>query len=103
MNPTDWVWLCAAFALGGAIVAIAGKRPLPWAVVVPGLWLPVHLLTAVLPAIISGGSDGGVRADPPPTAAFVPLSMVVGAMFGGVLVRVVRGRLSEQSHRDRGV
>ncbi len=82
----------AAFAIGGGISAVGASRPLPWSMVVAGLWLPVHLLTAVVPAVVSGGGDGNVRADPPPTAAFVPLSMVVGAALGGLIIGLVLSR-----------
>ncbi|HEV2527938.1 MAG TPA: hypothetical protein VGT61_05755 [Thermomicrobiales bacterium] len=93
VEPDRLLVAIPAFAVGGAIVAAIGARPVAWAMVVPGLWLPVHLLTAVVPAIVSGGDDGGVRTDPPATEALVPLSMILGAALGGALVVVIRQRI----------
>ncbi len=94
VEPTSLATAVPGFALGGAAVAVATARPVAWALLVPGLWLPVHLLTAVLPAILRGGSggDASVRTDPPPTSAIVPLLMIVSAGVAGWLVLQVRAR-----------
>jgi hypothetical protein len=80
-----------SFALAGAAVALVAGWRAAWALAVPALWLPVHLLTAVLPVVLSGGDGAGdVRTDPPPTEALVPLSMVLAAGVGGLLVAALR-------------
>lgn len=88
---TAWIAI-VAFGVAGAAVGLVGSRSLVRAVAVPALWLPIHLLTAVVPAIIAGGGDGesSIRTDAPPTAALVPLLMVVGAALGGQIAGRVR-------------
>ena len=88
VEPTSISSAVPGFAVGGAVVAVVARQPVGWALTVPALWLPVHLLTAVLPAIIraSTGGEASVRTDPPPTAAVVPLLMIVAAGGAGWLV-----------------
>ena len=99
VEPTSITSAVPGFAVGGAVVALVARRPVAWALTVPALWLPVHLLTAVLPAIIraSTGGEASVRTDPPPTAAVVPLLMIVAAGVAGWLVAWVRASRSGQS------
>ena len=80
------------FALAGAVaVFAAGDRVGAWALLVPAIYLPVHLLIGIGRAILR---DGGVRTDPPPTAAVVPLAMLLAAAAAGALAAAVvrRGR-----------
>jgi hypothetical protein len=82
-----------AFAVAGAVVVLAaGDRSGLWALLVPTIYLPVHLLIGIGRALSQGGA---MRADPPPTAAVVPLTMLLAAAAGGAIVasmvRRVRG------------
>ena len=92
VEPTSVVTAVPGFALGGAALAAISARPVAWALVVPALWLPVHLLTAVLPAILraADGGEASVRTDPPPTAAIVPVMMILSAGAAGWLVSRIR-------------
>lgn len=94
VEPTSLAAAVPGFTIGGLIVALVAPRPLGWAILVAGLWLPVHLLTAVVPAIIRAASGGtaAVRTDPPPTAAIVPLAMVLTAGAAGLAVGWWRSR-----------
>ena len=100
VEPTNIATAVPGFAIGGAAIAVVSSRPVVWALMVPALWLPVHLLTAVVPAIIRAASGGAasVRTDPPPTAAVVPLLMIVSAGVAGWLVGTIRER--QGSRRD---
>jgi hypothetical protein len=80
------------FALAGAVVVFAaGDRVGAWALLVPAIYLPVHLLIGIGRAILR---NGGVRTDPPPTAAIVPLAMLLAAATAGALAATLvrRGR-----------
>jgi hypothetical protein len=71
------------FALAGSVVVLVAKdRVGAWALLVPAIYLPVHLLIGIGRAILR---NGGVRTDPPPTAAIVPLAMLLAAMLAGAL------------------
>lgn len=97
VEPTSLAAAVPGFAIGGLIVALLTPRPLGWAVLVAGLWLPVHLLTAVAPAIIraTSGGSAAVRTDPPPTAAVVPLAMILAAGAAGLAVGSWRSRRAQ--------
>ena len=92
VEPTNIAKAVPGFAIGGAAIALVSRRPVLWALMVPALWLPIHLLTAVVPAIIraANGGEASVRTDPPPTAAVVPLLMIVSAGAAGWLVGTIR-------------
>jgi hypothetical protein len=80
------------FAIAGAVVVVAAKdRVGAWALLVPAIYLPVHLLIGIGRAILR---NGGVRTDPPPTAAIVPLAMLLAALVAGALAATLvrRGR-----------
>ena len=96
VEPTNIATAVPGFAIGGAAIAFVSRRPVAWALMVPALWLPVHLLTAVVPAIVRSvtGGEASVRTDPPPTAAVVPLLMIVSAGVAGWLVGRWRERRS---------
>jgi hypothetical protein len=71
------------FAVAGAAVAlIASDRLGAWALLVPAIYLPVHLLIGIGRAIMRGGA---VRTEPPPTPAILPLVMILAAAIGGAL------------------
>jgi hypothetical protein len=84
VRPGSLVEAVVGFAIAGAVVVFAaGDRSGGWALLAPAIYLPVHLLIGVGRAIVRGG---GVRTDPPPTAAIVPLAMLLAAAVAGALV-----------------
>lgn len=100
VKPADVLWAALGFTVAGAIVAfVFAERPAGWATLIPALWLPCHLLVAAGRAIGQELIDGTthVRTSPPPTAAIVPLVMVLAAWLGGVVViRARRTALTPQ-------
>jgi hypothetical protein len=92
IRPSSLIEVVVWFALAGAVVVVAAAdRSGAWALLVPAIYLPVHLLIGIGRAILR---NGGVRTDPPPTAALVPLAMLLAAAIAGALVATVvrRGR-----------
>lgn len=86
IRPGEYRETIPLFLLAGAVVTwIAGADGLRWAFLVPALYFPLHIVIALGRVIASGGTRA-VRTDPPPTAAAVPLSMIVAAALGGVIV-----------------
>lgn len=84
VRPASLIEAVVGFAIAGAaVVIVAGDRSGGWALLAPAIYLPVHLLIGVGRAIVRGG---GVRTDPPPTAAIVPLAMLLAAGMAGALV-----------------
>src|SRR5688500_16726693 len=76
-RPSGLIEVIVWFALAGAVVVFAAAdRTGAWALLVPAIYLPVHLLIGIGRAIVR---NGGVRTDPPPTAAIVPLAMLLAA------------------------
>ncbi|HEX5499333.1 MAG TPA: hypothetical protein VFX03_08905, partial [Thermomicrobiales bacterium] len=85
VKPIDLALSVTGFAIAGAIVAFIGRdRPFAWALAVPATWLPVHLLMGAVRGFIF--QHGQIRTVPPPTAAIVPLSMVLAAGIAGFVV-----------------
>jgi hypothetical protein len=91
VRPSGLVEVIVWFALAGVVVVFAAAdRVGAWALLVPAIYLPVHLLIGIGRAILR---HGGVRTDPPPTAAIVPLAMLLAALAAGALAAaVVRSR-----------
>lgn len=90
VRPSDLALALTGFSAAGAIIAATiGQRGFTWATLLPALWLPVHLGTAVVKALYRAATDqeAALRSDPPPTAAIVPFAMIVGAMLGAWVVR----------------
>ena len=101
VSPRDLPAASAGFFVGGALVGLVARRSAVRLSVVgllPALWLPTHLGVAVAKAAYRAAVDqpAALRGDPPPTAALVPLAMVLMALAGGVLA----GRMTERA-RDR--
>jgi hypothetical protein len=87
VRPSGLIEVIVWFALAGAVVAFAAAdRVGAWALLVPAIYLPVHLLIGIGRAILR---NGGVRTDPPPTAAIVPLAMLLAAAAAGALAAAV--------------
>jgi hypothetical protein len=88
IRPTDPVWAAIGFGWGGAVVGFAGG-PLGsrLGAMLGALWLPAHLLMAVVRVGIRELQDqpASLRSDPPPTAVIVPLVMVLAAWLFAAL------------------
>jgi hypothetical protein len=79
----------ACFAVAGALIVVAaGDRTGAWGFLAPAVYLPVHLVIGIGRAMLR---EGGMRTDPPPTAAILPLAMILAAAVGAsVAASVVR-------------
>ena len=87
IRPGNLAEVAIGFGLAGAaIVLVAGDCTGGWALLAPALYLPVHLVIGIGRAIVQAG---GVRTDPPPTAAIVPLAIVVAAGLAGALAAAI--------------
>lgn len=89
IRPSDLQLAIAGFVPAGFLAGvIAGRSPLFWAKIIPALYLPLHIGTAVLEAAGRSalGLEASIRTEPPPTAAIVPSVMVAAAIAGGWLV-----------------
>jgi hypothetical protein len=79
-----------SFAVAGALAVIAGgDRSGAWALLVPAIYLPAHLVIGIGRAIARGGA---MRTEPPPTAAIVPLAMLLAAAVAGAAVAALLRR-----------
>lgn len=86
VRPSDLVFAAIGFGGAGILVGmLARDRELLWVTLVPALYLPFHIGTAVLKAMVRSmmGIEATIRSEPPPTAAMVPFVMVVAALAGG--------------------
>ena len=96
-KPTDLTLAASGLGASGVIIAsLVRKHPLLWATLIPALYLPMHIGTAILKAIGRSalGMESSIRSEPPPTAAIVPFVMVAAAMIGGWIVSRVRDNRS---------
>jgi hypothetical protein len=91
VRPSDLPGAIAGFGIAGAVVGFAARsRPVAWALLVPGIYLPVHLTVAIGRSLLAGGTS--IRTEPPPTAPLVPLAMVLAAAVAGLVVNRIRNR-----------
>ena len=91
VRPSDLAAAIIGFGLAGAVIGLlAVSRALGWALLVPAIYLPVHLVVAIGRSILAGSTS--VRTEPPPTAPLVPLAMVLAAGIAGIAVSWVRYR-----------
>jgi hypothetical protein len=87
VRPSGLIEVVVWFALAGAVAVLAAAdRVGAWALLVPAIYLPVHLLIGIGRAILR---HGGMRTDPPPTAAIVPLAMLLAAAAAGAVVAAI--------------
>lgn len=92
VRPGSLPEAAAGFFIAGLVIVLAaGDRAGGWAILAPAIYLPVHLLIGIGRGIFS---ERGVRTDPPPTAAIVPLVMILAAAVAGALAAAYlrRGR-----------
>ena len=91
IRPATFMVAIAGFAIAGAaVVILGGDRSGGWAFMVPAIYLPVHLAIGIGRAVMRGSE---MRVAPPPTAALLPLSMVIAALVaGGVAAYMLRNR-----------
>jgi hypothetical protein len=90
VRPSDLALATAGFGIAGlVIVSLAPDHDLLWAKLVAGMYLPLHVGTAIAKAVARSvaGVESAVRTDPPPTAALVPFVMVMAAVGGGLVAR----------------
>jgi len=103
IRPADLVLALSGFVPAGFLAAAAVRRdPMLWAKMIPALYLPMHIGTAVLKAAGRSalGMESSIRTEPPPTAAIVPAVMLGAAVAGGWLAtRFGRGRPSQVDDR----
>jgi polyferredoxin len=91
IRPGTFAVAIASFAIAGAVVVLlGGDRTGGWALMAPAIYLPVHLAIGIGRALMRGSE---MRVAPPPTAALLPLSMVIAALLAGaVAAYLVRSR-----------
>lgn len=95
IKPSDMVLAISGFVPAGFLAAAAVRRdPMLWAKMIPALYLPMHIGTAILKAAGRSalGLESSIRTEPPPTAAIVPAIMLGAAMVGGWIATKARGR-----------
>lgn len=95
VRPSDLFMALAGFIPASALLAIYMQRhQMFWAKMIPALYLPMHIGTAVIRAAIrsASGQEASIRTEPPPTAALVPLVMVLAAMIGGYIALALSQR-----------
>lgn len=103
IKPSDLTLAIAGFAPAGLVAGLMlRKDPVFWAKLVPALYLPMHIGTAVLKAAGRSalGLESSIRTEPPPTAAIVPAVMLVAAVAGGLVAANIgerRGAVSRES------
>ncbi len=114
-RPPRWLWgvlalltVTVAFivkpsAALPAVIGFAGtgfimgllvpESRMVWAALVPAWYLPAHIGTAVAMSVLDSlvGNEASLRTDPPPTAAMVPMLMVLCALLGGLIASRIRG------------
>ncbi|MBA2468519.1 MAG: hypothetical protein H0V37_03865, partial [Chloroflexia bacterium] len=105
VTPSDFVAAVVGFGLAcTAIAVVARDNTVLWSKLVVGLYLPFHIGTAVAKAVYRGatGGESTIRTDPPPTAAFVPLVMLLTAIACGLAVRAIVHRRTGSNYQSNG-
>jgi carbon starvation protein CstA len=103
VRPSDLLLAAVGFGGAGLIVAsLAQNHELLWVKLIPALYLPFHIGTALLGALVRSmtGTEASIRSEPPPTTAIVPLTMVVAALVGGYVAVSIKARRSRADDRQ---
>ena len=88
-STIELAFVCFVVA-GALVVAAAGDRSGAWGFLAPAIYLPVHLIIGIGRAMLR---ESGMRTDPPPTDAILPLCMILAAAVGaGIAASFVRRR-----------
>ena len=106
VKPSDLTLATIGLGGSGLVMGLLAKRdPMLWVKLIPALYLPMHIGTAVLKAIGRRvlGMEASIRTDPPPTAAIVPFVMVVAAVAGGLIAQAIRQRGGLRGWRRQAV
>ncbi len=106
IKPSDLELAIVGFGGAGIVIGMLAKAdPLLWAKLVPALYLPAHIGTAVLKAAGRSllGMDASIRSSPPPTAAIVPFVMVAAAIAGGFIATAWRQRRDVARQRTQQI
>lgn len=91
VRPSDLVSAVIGFGIAGAAMSWPMRHHrLGWALLIPGIYLPLHVVVAISRSLIAGETT--VRTEPPPTAPLVPLAMVLAAAIASVTVSWFRQR-----------
>lgn len=110
VKPSDIVLATGGFTSAAFLAGMIVRRdPMLWAKLIPALYLPLHIGTAVLKAAGRSalGMESSIRSEPPPTAVIVPAVMLIAALVGGVIAREISRRSSSQhgpgsSYQEKG-
>jgi hypothetical protein len=95
VKPSDFLPALIGFGMAGSAMAlVAGKHGILWAKLVVALYLPLHIGSALAKATYRSlsGSEAAIRSDPPPTAAMIPIVMLLAAVGGALVVETLRDR-----------
>lgn len=98
VKPSDLMLAIVGFGLAGAaMTVVAAPHGVLWAKFVVALYLPFHIGAAVGRAVYRSlsGSEAVIRSDPPPTAAMVPIAMLLAGLGGALMIGWVRDRHRE--------
>jgi len=101
VKPSDLQPAIVGFGLAGFVMAlVAGRHGTLWAKFVVALYLPLHIGSALAKAtyLSLSGSEAAIRSDPPPTAAIIPIVMLLAAVGGALVFGTLRDR--RESHRS---
>jgi hypothetical protein len=97
IRPSDLTLASVGFGAAGLLSGLIARNDVMlWAKMIPALYLPMHIGTAILKAAGRSllGMEASIRTEPPPTAAIVPAVMLVAAVAGGwVAGRIKASRL----------
>ena len=101
VKPSDILLATIGFTSAAFVAGYVNRRdPMLWAKLVPALYLPLHIGTAVAKAVGRSalGMETSIRTDPPPTAVIVPAVMLVAALIGGYLATNVINRQRKEAN-----
>ena len=99
VKPTDFLPAILGFGLAGSVIALIARRDaVLWATFIVGLYLPMHIGTAVGKAIYRSiaGQEASIRSEPPPTAAMIPFVMLAPSVAGALVATMIMERRRER-------